>query len=91
MSPFVSSAAFWKIREINLSFKLDQFIKKTGFIKGATFALTGRNLWIFVPKSNPWTDPEFADVSSTSNLRGFNDANELPGTRIFGADLKVTF
>jgi TonB-linked SusC/RagA family outer membrane protein len=90
-SPFVSSAAFWKIREINLSFKLDQFIKKTGFIKAATFSLTGRNLFIFVPKSNPWTDPEFSDVSPNSNIRGFNDANELPGTRIFGADLKVTF
>ena len=91
MSPFVSSAAFWKIREINLNFKLDQFIKKTGFVKGLSFALTGRNLWLFTPKSNVWTDPEFADVSPNSNVRGYNDANELPGTRIFGADLKVTF
>ncbi|HEX3384582.1 MAG TPA: SusC/RagA family TonB-linked outer membrane protein, partial [Mucilaginibacter sp.] len=90
-SPYVTSGAFWKLREVNLSFKLDQFIKQTKFIKGATFALTGRNLFIWVPKSNIWTDPEFSDTSSTANTRGVNDVNILPGTRIFGADLKLTF
>jgi hypothetical protein len=91
MSPYVTSGAFWKLREVDLAFKLDQFVKQSKFIKGATFALTGRNLFIWVPKSNIWTDPEFADTSATANTRGVNDANELPGTRIFGADLKLTF
>jgi len=91
VSPYVTSGAFWKLREVNLSFNLDQFIKQTKFIKGATFALTGRNLFIWVPKTNIWTDPEFSDTSATSNTRGVNDANILPGTRIFGADLKLTF
>ncbi|MGZ3776549.1 MAG: hypothetical protein ACXVI9_02895, partial [Mucilaginibacter sp.] len=91
VSPYVTSGAFWKLRELNLSFNLDQFIKQTKFIRGATFALTGRNLFIWVPKSNIWTDPEFSDTSATSNTRGVNDANILPGTRIFGADLKLTF
>ncbi len=91
MSPFVTSGAFWKLREVDLAFKLDQFVKNSKFIKGATFALTGRNLFIWVPKSNIWTDPEFSDVGATSNVRGNNDANLLPGTRIFGADLKLTF
>ncbi|MBS1526944.1 MAG: SusC/RagA family TonB-linked outer membrane protein [Bacteroidetes bacterium] len=90
-SPFVTSGAFWKLREIDLAFKLDQFIKQTKFIKGATFALTGRNLFIWVPKSNIWTDPEFSNAGADSNLIGVNNANELPGTRIFGADLKLTF
>ncbi len=90
-SPFVTSGAFWKLREIDLAFKLDQFIKQSKFIKGATFALTGRNLFIWLPKSNLYTDPEFANTSATSNLRGVNDNNELPGTRVFGADLKLTF
>jgi TonB-linked SusC/RagA family outer membrane protein len=90
-SPYVTSGAFWKLREIDLAFKLDQFVKQSKFIKGATFALTGRNLFIWVPKSNIFTDPEFSDTSSTANNRGVNDVNELPGTRIFGADLKLTF
>jgi len=91
MSPFVSSGAFWKLREVSVSFDLNQFINKTHFIKGATFALTGRNLFIWVPKSNPYTDPEFSDVNPFSNTRGVNDDNITPGTRIFGADLKLTF
>ena len=91
MSPFVTSGNFWKLREIDLAFKLDQFIKNYKFIKGATLAFTGRNLFIWVPKSNIWTDPEFSNVNATSNVRGNNDINQLPGTRIFGADLKLTF
>ena len=90
-SPFVTSGAFWKIREANLSFNLTQFINHTGFIKTLNFALTGRNLFIFLPKSNMYTDPEFSNETYNSSLRGVNDDAELPGTRVFGADLKVTF
>jgi hypothetical protein len=91
MSPFVTNGAFWKLRELSLVFNLNQFVKQSKYIRGLTFALTGRNLFIWVPKENVYTDPEFSDVTPGSNLRGVNDANELPGTRVFGADLKVTF
>jgi len=90
-SPFVSSGAFWKLREVSLAFDLGQFVKQSKFIKGATFALTGRNLFVWVPKNNPWTDPEFSNTGPTSSLRGVNNANQLPGTRVFGGDLKLTF
>src|SRR6202000_741101 len=73
-SPFVSSGAFWKLRELDLAFNLNQFVKQSKFVKGLTFALTGRNLFIWVPKNNPWTDPEFSDTNVNSNTRGFNDA-----------------
>ncbi len=89
--PYVSSGAFWKLREVNLSFNLDQLAKKTKFIRGAIFSLTGRNLFMWVPKNNPWTDPEFSDSSPSSNLRGVNDIRETPTTRIFGGSLKLTF
>ena len=91
-SPFVSSGAFWKIREINLAFNLDHFVQQSKFIRGATFALTGRNLFLFTPKNNPWTDPEFGNTNNpNSNLRGVNNTGQTPGTRVFGADLKLTF
>jgi TonB-linked SusC/RagA family outer membrane protein len=90
-SPFISSGAFWKLREVNVSFNLDQFIKQSKFIRNASLSLTGRNLFIWVPKSNPYTDPEFSDTSSTTAVRGFNDIRETPGTRVFGASLKLTF
>jgi len=91
MSPFVSSGAFWKIREINLTFNLNQFVKQTKYLKGLSVSLTGRNLWLFTPKSNSYTDPEFSDTSPNSSTRGVNDVNQLPGTRVFGGSLKATF
>jgi len=89
--PYVSSGAFWKLREVNLTFNLDQFVKQSKFVRGASLSLTGRNLFIWVPKNNPWTDPEFSDSNPGSNLRGTNDIRETPGTRLFGANLKLTF
>ncbi len=89
--PYISSGAFWKLRELNLTFNLDKFVKQSKFIRGASVSLTGRNLFIWVPKNNPWTDPEFSDSSPTSNLRGTNDIRETPGTRIFGGSVKLTF
>ena len=89
-SPWVTSGAFWKLREVNLTFTLDKFIKNKKYIKGLAVALTGRNLFIWVPKENTYTDPEFSDTLPTSSARGFTDINELPGTRVFGGSLKVT-
>ena len=90
-SPWVTSGAFWKLRELNLTFNLDKFIKQTKYMKGLTVALTGRNLFIWTPKENTYTDPEFSDTLPTSGARGFSDVNELPGTRVFGGSVKVTF
>ena len=91
VSPFVSSGAFWKIREVDLAFNLSQFVAKSRFIKGVTFALTGRNLFMFLPTNNTWTDPEFSSTDPTKNTRGVNNVGQTPGTRVFGADLKLTF
>ena len=90
-SPWVTSGAFWKLREVNLTFNLDRFIKQTKYMKGLAVALTGRNLFIWTPKENSYTDPEFSDTLPTSGARGFSDINELPGTRVFGGSVKVTF
>jgi TonB-linked SusC/RagA family outer membrane protein len=90
-TPYVSSAAFWRIREVSLTFNLTKYIKNTGFIKGLQFSLTGRNLFLFLPKTEQWGDPELSNAGTTSNAIGGNDTNSLPSPRIYGADLNVTF
>lgn len=87
-STYVTSAAFWKLREANLNFDLTSFVKKSKFIKRASFALVGRNLVMLRPKSNTWSDPEFSGTSG--NAVGYSN-NQLPPTRIIGANLNVTF
>lgn len=90
-APFVSSSDFWKIREIALTY---QFSKSTlqhlKVVQGASLTLSGRNLFMFRPKDNFWTDPEFS-TAGTGNAVGTTDYYQLPPSRIYGATLNVTF
>ncbi|MFS2188706.1 SusC/RagA family TonB-linked outer membrane protein [Mucilaginibacter sp. Mucisp84] len=88
-STYVNSAAFWKLREVALNFDLTRFIKGQKVIKGLQFGLVGRNLLLFRPKSNPWTDPEYS--IDNSNAVGTTNENQTPPTRIYGANLTVKF
>ncbi len=86
---YLVSADFWKIREASLSYNLPA--KWFGFtknaVKGATFTVSGRNLFMFLPKTNEFTDPEFSNT--TDNALGVTNVNSLPPTRIFGASLNI--
>ncbi len=86
---YVSSGAFWKLREAELAFDLSPLAKKTKVIKRATFALNGRNLFMWLPKSNRFNvDPEFG---GTGNVTGNTTFAQLPPTRFYGASLNLTF
>ena len=93
---YLVSGAFWKIREVSMSYNMPAkwfgFTKNT--IKGATFTLSGRNLFMFLPKSNEWTDPEFNTGTGGNGTIGNGNATGVPGllpppTRIFGASLNI--
>jgi TonB-linked SusC/RagA family outer membrane protein len=84
---YMSSAAFWKLREADLAFDLTSWVKKSKAIKHATFTINGRNLLMFTPKTETWSDPEFG---STTNAQG-NIGTLYPPTRVFGAALNLTF
>ncbi|HKB45306.1 MAG TPA: SusC/RagA family TonB-linked outer membrane protein [Chitinophagaceae bacterium] len=92
-SNYVNSADFWKIREISLNYDLPRkWIDKLKVIQQASLTLSGRNLFMFRPKDNVWTDPEFSDTNNlNSNAIGSNSIFETPPTRIFGATLNITF
>jgi len=89
-SNYVSSADFWKIREISLDFNLNQFVKNNKVIKGLTLGVDARNVLTFLPKSEMWGDPELSDAGTT-NAVGENGTGQLPSSRYFGAKLQVTF
>ena len=89
-SNYVSSADFWKIREISLDFNLNKFVKDNKVIKGLTVGLDARNVLTFLPKSEMWGDPEQSDAGTT-NAVGETGTNQLPSSRYYGAKLQVTF
>ena len=86
---YLVSGDFWKIREMSLSYNIP--MKWLGFaknaIKSANFTLSGRNLFMFLPSTNEWTDPEFSNT--TGNAQGVSGLDNTPPTRIFGATLNL--
>jgi TonB-linked SusC/RagA family outer membrane protein len=89
---YVTSAAFWKLREVSLSYDVPvQKLFGGNVLKSAQVGLVGRNLLMLRPKSNVWTDPEFNNSSVNSNAVGLTTEYQTPPTRLYGFSVKLTF
>ena len=88
---YTYSAAFWKMRELSITYDLPKtLLKNVGFISGARIGLQGRNLFLFAPKTNIYTDPEYSAFDASSNAIGFSSLSQTPPGRFFGFNLSVT-
>jgi TonB-linked SusC/RagA family outer membrane protein len=97
-SNYLADGSFWKLREVAISYDIPTsvFGSRVGnIIKGATIGISGRNLLMWVPKSNLWTDPEFqggnGNAAYVGNATGRSTAFNAPPTRIFGANISLRF
>jgi TonB-linked SusC/RagA family outer membrane protein len=89
---YTHSAGFWKIREISLRYDFPtSWLSATKYIKGASISLQGRNLFIWTPKTNLYTDPEYSALGSDSNAIGFTSINLTPPARYVGGTISLTF
>jgi hypothetical protein len=89
MSNYVVSADYLKIRELSLAYDVPaSLLRGIKFVKKASIALVGRNLFMFRPKSNIYTDPEIN--VGTDNAQGYNNLNQTPPTRIYGFTASIT-
>ena len=86
---YIVNAAFWKLRNISLSYDFGDLLHNVHWIKGLTLTLMGKNLLMWRPSQNVWTDPEFN--YTTGNAQGISNYDQLPPTRQFGASLDVKF
>jgi TonB-linked SusC/RagA family outer membrane protein len=86
---FLYDASSWRIREVSLSWDLPKSLFGKSFIKGATFTANARNLFLWVPGSNQYTDPDFNFDGGNSN--GVTTSSINPATRTFGASLNLNF
>jgi ABC-2 type transport system permease protein len=86
------SAGFWKIREISLRYDFPaSWLSATKVIKGASLSVQGRNLFIWTPKTNLYTDPEYSALGVDSNAIGFTSINLTPPARYVGGTISLTF
>lgn len=86
---YITKGDFWKLREVSISYTVPSTIlSKTKYLKEATISVQGRNLFIWTPKSNIYTDPEYN--YSDSNAIGVTAFGEPPA-RFFGGTISLTF
>lgn len=90
VSSYVTSAAFWKLREVALNYSFPTaLLSNLKFIRSLTIGVTGRNLLMLRPKTNVFTDPEFS--LDASNAQGTTNEYQTPPTRQYGFRLSVGF
>lgn len=90
-SNYISSADFWKMREAVLSY--DVPLRKLGnqkIVKGVKISLQGRNLLVFFPKDNYYTDPEFSDGGDTNGI-GLTGLGQTLPSRYYGGTVTFRF
>ena len=91
---YVTSGAFWKLREVSLAYDLPaSVLNRAKFISKATISVQGRNLFVWLPKTNVYTDPEYSDGDGTSsgNAIGLTNLGQTPPSRYYGLTLSLTF
>ncbi|MEG0891897.1 MAG: SusC/RagA family TonB-linked outer membrane protein [Bacteroidales bacterium] len=87
----VVSAAAWKFRELSISYDLpEKLLNKTNFFQRISVGLVGRNLFMWVPSTNLWGDPENWGGSTNSNAPGLA-ASRQSGARTFGFNVTLSF
>lgn len=86
---FIEDASFVKLRNVTLAYTLrSASLAKTKIIKGATFSVTGNNLWISTDYSG--FDPESSSANSGSITDGFAGFT-YPSVRSFMMSINLTF
>lgn len=89
-SNFLISADSWRIREVSLGYDFPASVfAKQKIIKGLNVTLNARNLFLWVPKANQFTDPDFN--FTTANATGVSTSQINPPTRVVGINVTATF
>jgi TonB-linked SusC/RagA family outer membrane protein len=104
-STYLTSAASWRFRELSIGYDVPVSIfGGQKVIKALNIQATARNLALWLPKSNQWTDPDFmyspaaANYGSgsttgvqTGNTAGISNSTINPPVRTIGGAITVTF
>ena len=92
-SNFIVSAASWRLRELALTYDVPQsFLSRQNVVKGLSIALTGRNLFLWVPSTNEFSDPDFNSMNDDyQNTFGIINSSSNPPVRNYGFTVTAKF
>jgi TonB-linked SusC/RagA family outer membrane protein len=87
---YYTRADFWKLREVALTYTFPQsLLNDQKLFKAISASFIARNVALWVPKSNEYTDPEFSNT--TGNGVGVTTTGQTPPTRSLGVTFNFTF
>lgn len=86
---YVVDATAFKCREIALSYTFSKKMLDKFPFEGVSLGINARNVFMILPKSNRYTDPEFG--FTTGNAVGVGTTDEVPPSRSFGFNVTLTF
>ncbi|MCG2611350.1 SusC/RagA family TonB-linked outer membrane protein [Flavobacterium sp. SM15] len=84
---YVYDASFVKLREVGLTYSLPTKLLERTFISGASFGVSGNNLWI-IDKNLPHADPEAG--TSSGNVQGYQ-SGVMPTVKVYSFNVKLNF
>ncbi len=88
--PFIHDASYIKLRDVSLSYDLTNVLKdgilQNNLIKGASIGVVGRNLWMIAVSDDNKHGWDPSELSQT-----YGEEGQLPGTRSYGVNVKLTF
>ena len=85
IEPYVYDRTNIRLSQLTIAYDFD--LTSIDFIKAATVSLVGQNLFLFYKKA-PY-DPELA-MSTNNNAQSLDNFN-MPATRTYGFNIKITF
>jgi TonB-linked SusC/RagA family outer membrane protein len=90
-SNYVYAGDYWKWREVSLSYQVPKSLlgKASNVIKDIRISVQGRNLLLWLPPSNEYTDPDYS--ANDNNAIGVSTLAQSPPTRYFGGTISITF
>ncbi len=88
-SNYVTDATVLKLRELSLSYTFGPELIKSLKLQDLRLGLYGRNLFMWRPADNVYTDPEFNFDSG--NAVGFGTQSQTPPTRQYGVTVTAKF
>ncbi|MBS7255393.1 SusC/RagA family TonB-linked outer membrane protein [Flavobacterium branchiicola] len=89
-STHVIDKTFIRLREVNLNYDFPSALSKNMGLNKITVGIYGRNLFLWTPGSNPYTDPE-TGTYGTGVLSDVGEFAANPSQRSIGGVLKLSF
>ena len=87
---FVLDATAFKVRELSLSYSLNQKALDAIGFSSVRVGVNARNPFVVLPKENRgYADPEFSNT--TGNAQGLSVSGQYPATRSYGLSVNLTF